>query len=100
MEESRGDCLGVEGLWDCQANISHGSDIQQSVAALAYLIRVVLPLAVLEHLGTLVNRDIVPRGLRARYFDLLDYLFLRNSQILDAAKHINGFLDHEGTVLY
>lgn len=100
MKESWGDCLGVEGLWDCQANISHGSDIQEGVAALAYLIEVVLPLAVLEHLDALVNRGIKPGCLRARYFDLLDYLFLLNSQILDAAKHIDGFFYHEGTFLY
>jgi len=83
--------LGVKGLRDCQANISHGSDIQQGVAALAYLIEGVLPLTVLEPLDALVNRDIKPGSLWARYLDLLDDFLLRNGKILDTAKYVDRF---------
>ena len=83
--------MGVEGLRDCQANISHGSHIQQGVAALAYLIEGVLPLTILEPLDALVNRGIKPGSLRARYFNLLDDFFLRNGKIFDAAEHVDRF---------
>ena len=83
--------MGVKGLRDCQANISHGSDIQQGVAALAYLIEGVLPLTVLEPLDALVNRDIKPGSLWARYLDLLDDFLLRNGKILDTAKYVDSF---------
>ena len=83
--------MGVKGLRDCQANISHGSHIQQGVAALAYLIEGVLPLPILEPLDALVNRDIKPGSLWARYLDLLDDFFLRNGKILDTAKYVDSF---------
>ena len=91
MQESWRDWLGVKAFRDCQANISHGSDIQQGVAALANLIEGVLPLAILEPLDALVNRGIKPGSLGASYLDLLDDFFLSNGKILDAAKHVDRF---------